>query len=260
MQNPTPEKTNFYRSWVFWAVIYGLLILAYNLAFIFLDPEKKVLLTSNELGDFLAGVFAPLAFLFLYLGYKQQGRELQQNTQALNLQAKELQNSVEQQRELVQATKEEIELNKSEIEHQRRIQHVQAQPFFHFKNCFITHDDSKKCFTLMFTLYNSRATCRELDILVINTSEEHVAEPVLIYPRYDLILGNNEKNYIFQPKYLPQGLKFNSNGALILELKLKYYDAVDNEQQQTIKFVLPPKRRTDEVMIFRDRTNNTPHH
>jgi len=37
----------------------------------------------NELGDFIAGVFAPIAFLWLILGYIQQGKQLDQNTRAL---------------------------------------------------------------------------------------------------------------------------------------------------------------------------------
>jgi len=40
-------------------------------------------LSLNEIGDFLAGFFAPTAFLWLILGYMQQGDELKSNTQAL---------------------------------------------------------------------------------------------------------------------------------------------------------------------------------
>lgn len=54
------------------------------------------LMPLNELGDFLAGAFGPLAILWLVLGYFQQGIELRQNSEALCLQAKELSNSVEQ--------------------------------------------------------------------------------------------------------------------------------------------------------------------
>lgn len=47
-------------------------------------------LKLNEKGDFLAGVFSPLAFLWLVYGYLQQGQELKLNTQALTMQAEEL--------------------------------------------------------------------------------------------------------------------------------------------------------------------------
>ena len=59
--------------------------------FVFRGRFDDVLtLRPNELGDLLAGVFGPLAILWLILGYFQQGIELRQNTQALSLQAEEL--------------------------------------------------------------------------------------------------------------------------------------------------------------------------
>lgn len=59
----------------------------------------------NEVGDFLAGAFGPLAILWLVLGFFQQGIELRQGTAALRLQAQELNNSVAQQCEMVAAQK-----------------------------------------------------------------------------------------------------------------------------------------------------------
>lgn len=66
-------------------------------------------LELNEIGDFLAGVFGPVAFLWLVLGYLQQGRELKLSSEALQLQAQELKNSVEQQKELVDITRLQVE-------------------------------------------------------------------------------------------------------------------------------------------------------
>nr|WP_010591225.1 hypothetical protein [Acinetobacter bereziniae] len=87
IENVSPT---FYKEWSFWfVVIYLLFIVIYTALFIRSDG-KNFMLSSNELGDFLAGSFAPLAFLFLYLGYKQQGIELKQNTKALIMQAEEL--------------------------------------------------------------------------------------------------------------------------------------------------------------------------
>lgn len=59
----------------------------------------------NGVGDFLAGAFGPLAILWLVLGFFQQGIELRQGTDALRLQAQELNNSVAQQCEMVAAQK-----------------------------------------------------------------------------------------------------------------------------------------------------------
>jgi hypothetical protein len=53
-------------------------------------------LTLDQIGNYLAGWSSPLAFFWLVLGFIQQGAELRQNSEALLLQAKELQLSVEQ--------------------------------------------------------------------------------------------------------------------------------------------------------------------
>ena len=70
----------------------------------------------NELGDFLAGVFGPISILWLVLGFFQQGLELRQNNEALRLQASELKNSVEQQKELVSVSREQVQ---AELENMR---------------------------------------------------------------------------------------------------------------------------------------------
>ena len=66
-------------------------------------------LPLNELGDFLAGAFGPLAIFWLVLGFFQQGEEVRINTHALRLQAEELRDSVNQQKALVKLTRDEHE-------------------------------------------------------------------------------------------------------------------------------------------------------
>lgn len=90
-------------------------IAIYTFCSIISDGENR-LLNSNELGDFLAGTFAPLAFLFLYLGYKQnsealkmQGEELKLSTAALQAQVKEMQESVAEQKVMTEILKTELE-------------------------------------------------------------------------------------------------------------------------------------------------------
>ncbi len=83
-------------------------------------------LTPNTVGDFLAGMMAPVAFLWLILGYYQQGQELKQNTkalmlqeQALSQQAEELQESVEQQRRLVEVTQRQVAITEQTLRLER---------------------------------------------------------------------------------------------------------------------------------------------
>ena len=53
-------------------------------------------LPAAEMGSFLEGAFAPLAFLWLVIGYFLQRKELEQNTQALRAQSEEIQRTAEQ--------------------------------------------------------------------------------------------------------------------------------------------------------------------
>lgn len=70
----------------------------------------------NEVGDFLAGAFGPVAFLWLVLGFLQQGEELKQGTKALLLQAEELKNSVEQQSIMATAATQQIEAQRAAMQ------------------------------------------------------------------------------------------------------------------------------------------------
>lgn len=89
VQEEKVVKIPFYKKWPFWVVsIYLLIVGIYTLSLILSEGNNR-LLNSNELGDFLAGVFAPLAFLFLYLGYLQQGNALKKSNDHLSEQLKQ---------------------------------------------------------------------------------------------------------------------------------------------------------------------------
>ena len=84
----------------------------------------------NAWGDFFSGFFAPLAFLWLVLGYLQQGEELQHSTKALMLQAEELRNSVEQQSQLVAVSREQMKQEFEALEEERERRRDAARPKF----------------------------------------------------------------------------------------------------------------------------------
>ncbi|WP_431046715.1 hypothetical protein [Roseateles sp. L2-2] len=75
-----------------WGVIVTAIWLGVMVGLLFVANRPDKL---NEWGDFCAGFFAPLAFMWLVLGYLQQGEELRQNTVALEQQLLELRQTVE---------------------------------------------------------------------------------------------------------------------------------------------------------------------
>src|SRR5262245_53936704 len=70
------------------------LTVAWFVGFGWLSLSSGLPTTANAWGDWAAGVAAPVAFLWLVIGYFQQGDELRLNTEALKLQHLELQHQV----------------------------------------------------------------------------------------------------------------------------------------------------------------------
>lgn len=105
-------------------------------------------LELNEVGDLLAGIFAPLAFLWLILGFFQQQKELRLNTEALRIQSQELRQSVEQHRLLVKESTEQTIINSQllAIEEDRRSGESSPQ----IRVCDATIDETPDLLTVVF--------------------------------------------------------------------------------------------------------------
>ena len=84
----------------------------------------------NSVGDFLAGAFGPIAIFWLVLGFFQQGYELRQNNKALALQALELKNSVDQQKDLVEVTRAQVQMELDSVRASRERRANEIRPFF----------------------------------------------------------------------------------------------------------------------------------
>ena len=96
----------------------------------------------NEVGDFLAGAFGPIAILWLVLGFFQQGDELRQSTAALEEQSKQLKSTSDHQRNVAEISLKALELNREERiarDHQYR---ASLKPIFSIEaGKFIEKDD-----------------------------------------------------------------------------------------------------------------------
>jgi hypothetical protein len=102
-----------------WRVLFGLTLTFIYLILMSLYIQTQVgwaefvRLSVENMGSFLEGAFAPLAFLWLVIGYFLQKKELSQNTDAMKMQFVEIQKSAEQ------AVLQSEAIARSEL-HQRR--------------------------------------------------------------------------------------------------------------------------------------------
>ncbi|MBC3495395.1 hypothetical protein HU764_013695 [Pseudomonas sp. SWRI100] len=115
--------------------------------------DELLSLPLNELGDFLAGAFGPLALAWLVFGYFQQGAELKQGTRALLLQADELRSSVEQQTEMVESQRLSLR------NHERSLEPLLK----------LTHDGSREIegdYYDSFTLQNLGHYCESVEVVI----------------------------------------------------------------------------------------------
>lgn len=86
------------------------------ISFIFDRLPELQTMALNNIGDFLAGAFGPIAFFWLVLGFMQQGTELRVSTEALRMQADELKASVLQQTALATAQQVSLENHEKSLE------------------------------------------------------------------------------------------------------------------------------------------------
>lgn len=105
----------------------------------FISHDWPPSLTLNEWGDTLAGFFAPLALLWLVIGYFQQGENLEINSQALEAQLNELALQVAETRKLAEnsnrqsvASERATEIAANERDDRIRAEQRAARPHFFF--------------------------------------------------------------------------------------------------------------------------------
>lgn len=138
----------------------------------------------NNVGDFLAGAFGPIAFFWLILGFMQQGTELRISADALRMQADELKASVQQQTALVAAQQVSLE------NHERSL-----EPLLALK--YTGHTEIEGEFYSGFSLSNFGNYCEGVYVS-IDGVEKH---PISLEPLYDKVERSfllNDMDGVFQ--------------------------------------------------------------
>lgn len=230
-------------------LVITLVYLIMIILFILIDVDGMKRLKPNEWGDFFAGFFAPLVFLWLIFGYYQQGKELQQNTKALNLQAEELRNSVEQQEELVKATREELELIKNQHLEQYKKELVLRQPYFHSNGSNIATTESisiwreddieqkDKEIRIQFDFTNSRSIARDVRVSVSEQNRGIISGEVI-----NFFKSGEVKSIFFNLPYPDCFIDGKIEGLI----NFSYLDELDERQRQSFKYLIN-KEKIDKV-------------
>ena len=161
-------------------VLASVLWLLASAILLWLKRAELASMPPNAWGDFFAGAFAPLAFLWLVLGYLQQGEELRLSTDALRLQAEELRNSVEQQRLLAETARLQLENEREALAEERLQRKEQARPAFSFSGMGASFRGDGSC-RYSFTLTNTgnAATALLVDAVIPMESPFRILEAPL---------------------------------------------------------------------------------
>lgn len=117
----------------------------------------------DAFATFLSGVFAPLAFLWLVLGFEQQGDELKNSARALRLQGEELRHSVEQQRQLVEVSREQLAAEYGQRLADEEAREHAAQPILLMS---ASGSYSGYVYSFMFQVTNAGPGCSDAKIVV----------------------------------------------------------------------------------------------
>lgn len=178
---------------------YGVLLLVLSAFVVFgeegVDAFRRM--APNEVGDLLAGVAGPVAFIWLVYGYflqgiaiKQQAEELSQNTHALHLQEEALRAQVEELKNSV-AHQHEIAIAASA---QTQAMLDASKPMFSIRG--VAWDGS----SLFITIYNSGGPAINLVVKGKFWKEKESNKPIAFLPKEGFV------DLIFQeclrPKFL----------------------------------------------------------
>jgi hypothetical protein len=158
----TPPKADNRLNWI-GAALTGAWLIGFAV-YGFLAQGQFTELTPNEVGDFLAGLSAPLAFLWLVLGFLQQGKELRHSGEALWLQGRELQHSVEQQRQLVEVTREQLQFESARLAAEREESVRAAQPILELKGGGSIPGNVSTSRIYAFRVFNHGRPCADVKV------------------------------------------------------------------------------------------------
>lgn len=169
----------------------------------------------NEVGDFLAGSFSPLAFFWLAYGYWMQNKELK--------------SSVEQATDAYKLTSKQFTFQKDEARKKEDLRFKEAQPIFTSDDTSRLLKDDKTSGFFCFSLKNSGGKCYKIELRKkVNIQEKEILLP------FNHMIGGIESNEELR-------IEVSLNEAFLHELEsgkfqfyITYQDSLFNKCQMIV--------------------------
>lgn len=158
---------------------------------------------TNEVGDTLAGIFAPLAFMWLMLSYRMQNQELKLQGRQLNVQLREL-----------EIQRQETEKSHEALIKQQQTQALQTQVLIaQHRAYFVQQGGGRSGNSLNYRFYNRGNSA--LNVIIKANGLEVKPSPIT------LLTSNGEFTLHFEEDLIPS------------EITLCFTDFGGNQWQQT---------------------------
>jgi hypothetical protein len=214
-----------------WFGVIATLLYLLFLAFFLREKLGKLgSLELNNFGDFLAGAFGPLAIFWLVLGFFQQGSELRNSIKSLNLQTRELKESVAQQRELARISKDQFQLQEKEFHTAIQRLGESIQPKFIVS--YLGHRDigapwenpSDTQLHHQLAFANVGGTACEVEMRLSYGCLEPESGPIVVWPQFEI---HNRRVPLYASDTHGDGIN----------LVVEYKDALGHEYTEEFLFV-----------------------
>ncbi|MGR5116905.1 hypothetical protein [Photobacterium damselae] len=197
-------------------------------------------LPLNEIGDFCAGVFGPITFFWMILGFIMQTQELKHSTRSLELQAEELSRSVEQQKEMVRLMKDQVDREMQQAANLREKQLRAAQ----IRIEFLGNSGFGNCggeVEYSFQLRNSGSSVTSVSIRTLDSSSYSIS-PTGLYA-WDFGVTSNFKLKFVNTGQFPRSAKF----------EIEYIDALHEKSKKI--FIITADKRGNHALALREITS-----
>ncbi len=197
------------------SVITGLWLI-FMVVMIVFNWDKAKLLALNEWGDVFAGFFAPLAFLWLVLGFIQQGTELRLSSRALQIQAAELTQSVRQQREMVRVAEQAHAAELAKLKREQKRELAELEPLFVFSCPGPRGRTSTGGIWVPVNIRNAGGTVTNLEFVwerefgAPMPQERSALEKGDDF-KFNVPIEDDDQGFIFSIKFLDAGLRLGSH-------------------------------------------------